>query len=246
MSRSHRVGRLDAAVRNNAHWCDIVCRAHGLTPVFSDHAWASARRTPELYPDAVTLRPGVSEHTLVDLIDTETPGGSIKDSFCDLELHHTGFSILLEAQWIVREPAAGPLAEPGDVRWVRVRDVASFRSWEAAWVASGGRPDVFVAALWNDPAVAVLVALIGENVVGGVVATTTGTTVGLSNFFSRSDDADVWLSCVAALSVRVPGAAIVGYESGEALERARRSGFSPLGPLRVWIAVPVEAATRAP
>jgi hypothetical protein len=126
-------------VRNNAHWCDIVCRAHGLTPVFSDHAWASAHRTPELYPDAVTLRPGVSAHTLVDVIDTETPGGSIKDSFCDLEVHHTGFSILLEAQWIVREPAAGPLAEPGDVRWKRrgLHQVAGPTCW---WPRCGTIP----------------------------------------------------------------------------------------------------------
>ena len=40
---------------------------------------------------------------------------------------------------------------------------------------------------------------------------------------------------VAAVSARFPGLPLVGYEHGDSLAAARRAGFSPIGPLRVWL-----------
>ena len=37
----------------------MVCRSHGIPNTFGKSAWCSARRTPQYYPDAVTLRPGI-------------------------------------------------------------------------------------------------------------------------------------------------------------------------------------------
>ena len=38
-----RYGRLAAA--NNAEWCDVVCRTHGLDPTVDGDAWTSRVRT---------------------------------------------------------------------------------------------------------------------------------------------------------------------------------------------------------
>ena len=100
--------RIQQAARNNAELCDIVCRTHGVTGVFVTDAWTSARRTPPLYPDAVTLEPGVVARDLLTRIDTR-PGCSVKDSFADLDLRAAGFTILFSAEWIYRPaPPAAP------------------------------------------------------------------------------------------------------------------------------------------
>ncbi|MET0423371.1 MAG: hypothetical protein ABW046_05825 [Actinoplanes sp.] len=98
--------RLAAAVRENAEWCDLYCRAHRL-PVSSDaKLWHTARRSPPYYPDAVTLDPATTEADVLGPIDSG-PGCSVKDSFATLDLTPYGFRVLFEATWIHR-PAGPP------------------------------------------------------------------------------------------------------------------------------------------
>ena len=52
---------LDAAVANNASWCDAVCRSHGYPGTFSSRLWASTRHRLRFYPNAITLHPRVTE-----------------------------------------------------------------------------------------------------------------------------------------------------------------------------------------
>jgi hypothetical protein len=40
---------LDAAVANNASWCDAVCRSHGYPGTFSSRLWASTRHRLRFY-----------------------------------------------------------------------------------------------------------------------------------------------------------------------------------------------------
>lgn len=42
---------------NNADWCGLVCRTHGIASEFNEEAWTAPTRLPPLYPDAVTLAP---------------------------------------------------------------------------------------------------------------------------------------------------------------------------------------------
>lgn len=92
-----------AAADNNARWCDLVCRSHGVPTAFQDGLWVATRRSPPLYPDAVTLRPGISVEAVLADIDAG-PGCSLKDSFADLDLAAVGFEELFGASWIAREP----------------------------------------------------------------------------------------------------------------------------------------------
>jgi hypothetical protein len=88
---------LTAAVEENATWCDVYCRVHGVTGVFGPRAWTSPSRTPEFYPDAVTLTPSATVADVLPLVDVSA-GCSVKDSFASL--NPPGFTLLFEASWL--------------------------------------------------------------------------------------------------------------------------------------------------
>ncbi|MFG1642288.1 hypothetical protein ACGFMK_18535 [Amycolatopsis sp. NPDC049252] len=93
------------AVAENASWCALVCGGGRFGP----RAWTSRRRTPDYYPDAVTLDPRATAADVLPLVD-DSPGCSIKDSFATLDLSVEGFAVLFDATWI----ACGPgVPEPG-------------------------------------------------------------------------------------------------------------------------------------
>ncbi|ONI83149.1 hypothetical protein ALI144C_16730 [Actinosynnema sp. ALI-1.44] len=218
-----------AAARNNADWCASVCRSHGITGTFSQTAWHSAERTPPYYPDAVTLHPDAVPGDVLPEIDTVTPGCSIKDSFATLDLTPDGFAELFTAQWIHR-PAGLPT--PPGPHAEQVTTAAHLRDWQAAWHGDADTPDIFRPELLRDPSVLVLAVHDGKDISGGAVLNRSSGVVGVSNLFGG----DIWSSVVAAAAEFFPGTPLVGYEHGDDLEPALASGFTVLGPLRVWVA----------
>jgi hypothetical protein len=86
---------------NNAVWCDTVCRTNGIAGEVTPHAWLSARRTPALYPHAITLSPAVAPDEVLAGIDCSR-WCSVKDSFADLDLADASFTVLFNARWIYR------------------------------------------------------------------------------------------------------------------------------------------------
>ena len=219
---------LRAAARNNADWCEAMCRAHGLRGEFRADAWTSADRSPPFYPDAVTLSEHADGGHLLRRIDVRRPGASVKDSYARLDLEPHGFAPLFDAQWIARDPQpAGP--RPA---WRRVRDEAELAQWERAW--DGGVDGLFLPALLEDPSVLVLAA---PDFTAGAVLSLGAGVVGVSNLFYGDQESDrVWRDCLIAASAYCPGLAVVGYEHGADLDAAERAGFTRLGPLRVWLA----------
>jgi hypothetical protein len=213
--------------RNNAEWCDAVCRAHGILGKFGVDAWTSTRRTPPLYPDAVTLRPNVDVEALLDGIDT-SPGCSVKDSYSDVDLSPAGFIVLFSAWWVYYEPG-----QRRSSSWTTVADEPSFRAWEWEWIAHGGAPDVLVPALIGSPGVAVLADVRDGEVVAGTIANRSDTVVGMTNNFTRDDNS--WDGCRDAIVARYPDVTIVAYETQEGLAFAQQSGFEPVAPMRVWV-----------
>jgi hypothetical protein len=120
------------AARANAEWCDIVCRSHGVAGTFESELWACAKRTPSLYPDAVTLAASASEELVLERVDT-SPGCCIKDSFGSLDLRRYRFRTLFVAVWI-HCPAGQPLRLPQpSLRWRRVMDPETLGRWEEGW-----------------------------------------------------------------------------------------------------------------
>jgi hypothetical protein len=220
------------AAVNNAEWCDAVCRTHGIGTDVDDRAWSSQTRTPPLYPDAITLVPDPSLPELLDRIDS-SPGCSIKDSYASLDLTGHGFRVLFDGEWIVRAPSI-PQSLPTGPGWTVVRDAGTFSAWEDAWRGGSGPRDVLRVELLRTESITVLAALVDGRIVGGAVLSRRAAVVGISNFFAE-DPSESWPGCLALVGALLPGATLVGYESGDALDVARTHGFDAVGPLRVWV-----------
>lgn len=160
--------------RNNAEWCDAVCRAHGISTVFGSEFWSAAERTPPYYPDAVTLTRDASADDLLRTVDNSA-GCSVKDSFACLDLESHGFTVLFEAHWIVRRPDQ-TINSP---QWTQMRTPDRLRDWECGFGSDG----LFPPALLADERIAIFAADDGDRVSAGCIANTTGRAVGLSNVF---------------------------------------------------------------
>jgi hypothetical protein len=224
------------AARNNAEWCDILCRTHGISGTFDADAWAAPRRTPPFYPDAVTLDPAADEASILERIDTVAPDCSIKDSFATLDLAPFGFELVHEAEWIYRDPQAAPSAGDPRARWRPVEDDAELVAWEAAWDVDGADLGLFTPELLSDPSVTILGGYAGTSIVAGAIVNRTGEVVGVSNLFAADGNVDdAWIGCLGYLDRAFAGSAVVGYESGDELAAAQRHGFRSVGRLRVWL-----------
>ncbi|MEU9159750.1 hypothetical protein AB0D29_05595 [Streptomyces sp. NPDC048424] len=232
---------LRRAALNNAMWCDAVCTAHGLAPQFDDaYVWLSTRRTPPLYPDAVTLDPETSAPSVLQWIDTDSPGCSVKDSFARLDLAGDGFEVLFEAQWIHRPAgSAAAVAASSGLEWSEVTGAEELAAWEGAWGGEEGTGP-FRPALLREGIVFLAGRAPGDaggRIVAGAVVSTGGGVVGVSNLFAGDGaPADAaWAGVLAAVAARWPDLDVVGYEGGADLDIAVRSGFTAIGPLRVWL-----------
>lgn len=244
---------LRSAARNNAAWCDAVCRTHGLDPVWDEGMWSSPVRTPTFYPDAVTLRTDVDPAVALAAVDLTSPGCSIKDSFDTLDLSGAGFTSLIEARWIHRRPGSAATTEGLTAEILHT--AADLGVWAAAWHgAPTPPPDIFRPALLADPEIRMVTVRRGETgvVVGGCALNRAAGVVGLSNVFvsdpDRSDpsggDPDrsapdrgvrIWSACIAIAAREFPGLDLLGYEADGDLESALAAGFRAIGPLRVWL-----------
>ena len=223
-----------AAARNNAEWCDLMCRAHGTGGTFGAHTWSTPVRSPRFYPDAVTLDAEARVDDLLTRVDTGT-GCSCKDSFASLDLTPAGFRVLFDAEWIFHPPApVAPSHEPST--WVRITDPGELSGWEAAWAGSDDAASLFHAEILDDPNVLVLCDRADGAIVDGAIFNRAANVVGVSNAFSCRGDLDAtWTGVTRAAHTYFPNEVIVGYESGADLAAARHHEFVALGPLRVWV-----------
>ncbi|MEV0583143.1 hypothetical protein [Nonomuraea sp. NPDC050310] len=222
------------AARNNAEWCDLMCRAHGRPGVFGERAWTNAHRTPVLYPDAVTLSPEARAEDVLPYIDLG-PDASVKDSFATLDLTGAGFRVLFEAQWIHREPRPAPTdlrARTGTpLEWEVARDV---REWERACFPMWPEGGLFLPSVLDEAVL--LCARIDGEIACGSVLNASEEVVGVSNVFASACDIDAaWAGTLALAADLFPGQALVGYEGADELAAPLAFGFTTTGPLRVWI-----------
>jgi hypothetical protein len=218
------------AARNNAEWCDLVCRAHDVLGAFGRDAWTTARRSPQYYPDAVTLDPRATGAAILDRVDASA-GCSVKDSFATLDLGPHGFRILFEAEWVGR--GARPASTHDAAGWHEVEDARELIEWQTA--GGSGAPSPIRPELLRDPNVVVLAGHRDRRVTAGAILNRGAGVIGLSNLFADAAGLDsAWNAAIGAATDRFPGVAIVGYESGDELAAAHRCGFVSLGALRVW------------
>jgi len=171
--------RVLAAADNNARWCDLICRLHGIPTATEPGYWVARRRSPDLYPDAVTLLPHAAAEDVLRLAD-DGPGCSVKDSFGTLDLAEWGFDEPFQAQWILREPLTSSAKFPST--WSVVETEEDL----AAWAAAHGTRDTFRRELVRDPSVRVLAAHGPHGLSAGAIAHRTPSCLGVTNVFTTS------------------------------------------------------------
>ena len=239
--------RVEQAARNNAVWCETVCRVHGTPGEFHDALWLNRHPVPRFYPNVVTLstQDGTAAQlaNIQALVATGLPGRwGVKDSFCSLDLAARGFQPLFEAMWLWRAPFQPlPNRAASGLHWTWVQSAPELAKWEMAWSGSPAnnpstqQPHLFLPALLANPEIVFIVAYQDQELVAGAIANHTDDVVGLSNVFVPSDDpVAFWAGCVAMAQERFPGVPMVGYERGPELASAQETGFEILQPLKVW------------
>ena len=236
--------RLEAAVHNNAAWCDTICRAHGGRCDFGNSAWLNRAKSPPLYPNMITLTPGPSRVHLASIKDLVAeqlpPGWSVKDSFASLDLTSMGFRVLFSAAWLDRDPTAGTKRNRALGVFV-IRRKSQFVEWQTQWdrssVNSGALASkLFSLQLLTIPDLAFIACHRDGEVVGGAVANRSAGVIGLTNVFHRDGEAlDVLDAVVGASLDRFGPLPLVGYLQPNELERWEHVGFVTIGRLRVWV-----------
>src|SRR6266478_3834742 len=134
--------RVEQAARNNAVWCETVCRVHGTPGEFHDALWLNRHPVPRFYPNVVTLstQDGTAAQlaNIQALVATGLPGRwGVKDSFCLLDLAARGFQPLFEATWLWRAPFQPlPNRAASGLHWTWVQSAPELAKWEMAWSGS--------------------------------------------------------------------------------------------------------------
>jgi hypothetical protein len=227
---------VSVAAQNNAEWCHLFCRTHGVVGRFQANCWSTPVRTPLYYPDAVTLLSEITIEQVLSGIDT-SEGCSVKDSFACLDLAAAGFRPLFRAEWIAREPVeARLLPRPS---WSALTTEEQLGEWEAAWGELPERSDFFRRSLLEDEAIGVLAGYNGDRIVAGAIANRSSTVIGLSNVFDVAGDLEsAWVGGAAAAAFLWGEMPTVSYDSGESLDAAHKAGFESIGELVVWLKAP--------
>ncbi len=208
----------------------LVCRGGG-TADATNGVWLVAGSPAPLFPDAVTLKGGVSAGQLVEVLSGRK-SCSVKDNYADVDLEPYGFSELFTAQWIGLTTAPTSSALTG---WTHFTERPELESWCAA----AELPEVLPVGLMQEPSVRVLGAYRDGRLAAGAVDNSSDTVVGISNVFQIGGDSlCVWHEVASVVARFFPGKPVVGYEHGPDLYAALAAGFSDLGPVRVWLRSP--------
>ncbi|MCX5578334.1 hypothetical protein [Kaistia terrae] len=226
------------AARNNADWCDAVCRAWGRPGEFSGSLWLNRHPVPRFYPNAVTLTPdnGEAQHAAVAMLATALDAGfAVKDSFAALDLVPLGLTPLFSATWIFRPP--GRPAPTGDdgLDWKVVSTPQAFDAWRAGWSGDDPAPSPFAPGLLQNSAITLIGGWRGDAVFAGAALNRSTAALGWSNVFGPAESSAACRAAALRFALDLAGERpIIGYEQGDALAQSLELGFQPAGPLTIW------------
>jgi hypothetical protein len=215
------------AVDASRRWYDDVFGLHGIPVRVRGGLWSALARPPPFHSAAKTLEPGLGADVAVRAVEA-LEHCSVADSFGDLELDRFGFDLLFEATWVHRAPLQHATdALPGG--WSLVATAASL----AEWCAGHDYEAVLPPRVLHHSSFRILGCRRDGRLVGGGVAHDGGGGVDVSNAWGVG--AARWDELVAAVSALHPGRELTGYAGGPELDAMLATGFTALGPQRVWI-----------
>ncbi|WP_282940943.1 hypothetical protein [Paenibacillus sp. RC67] len=220
--------QVDVAVLNNIIWCGIVCDTHEIAQTSKGHVWGLLSKAPIFYPDIITLNRNVTIEDVKDFIGTREIT-SIKDSYANLDMSSFGFKILLEAEWIYHAPVT-------DVELIHTSwRVITTEKDLLQWTFANGTENVIKSNLLQQKNVKMFIRE-HNGEISGFIANLGANAVGISNVFSADNAIEsLWIDITKIVSTEFPGLPMVGYEQSYDLTAALLSGWTSVGPLRVWI-----------
>ena len=227
------------AARNNAEWCDAVCRSWGRPGEFRPNVWLNRHPAPPFYPNAVTLTPDDdgSQRAALDALANELGTGfAIKDSFATLDLAPLGLAPLFSASWIARLPGNPvPAGDYNGLDWRIVSTPEAFDAWQSGWADEASTPSPFAATLLEDPAITLIGGWRGDTIVAGAALNRSAGAVGWSNVFVPDEAAPECRAGALRFALSLAGnLPLLGYERGDALAQSLALGFTACGPLTIW------------
>jgi hypothetical protein len=217
--------RLRCAIDASIGWYDDLCALHGTASMLADGLWSALGPPPPLHSAAVTVEDNVSAERVLERL-AQGPVGGVKDSFSTVDLGAAGWELLFEATWLHLPAPDVPATAPAG--WQEVRDVPGLQRWTSGHDTA----QVLLPGLLRSAHFRVLAKVEDERVVAGAVARLGSGIVDLSNVHGDGLD---WSELVGTVACIFPGRPLVGYEQGNDLAAALTSGFSAVGPLRVWV-----------
>lgn len=233
---SMRISKSKIAADNNADLCAAIFKANRLRFERDEVSLLCLDSSPLYYPSMVTLDPDATVEQRLRIERIYGQGSnvvSVKDSFACLDLSDLGFSTLLSASWIWREPITCTAPD----NWMLVDNSADLSAWHSAWrLNSANDLMVFPNECLNDPNLVFLMRKQGNTIEAGCLGNLSGEAVGLSNVFDNCvRDETTWGEAADALSAICDNRPIVGYEEGTRLTAARMARFDIVGELHILI-----------
>lgn len=218
--------RVEIAVQVSRRWYEDVFALHGLAARATPELWAAIDPPPRWHSAVKTLRPGVAVEAVLTAMSAHEHG-SVADSYGDIDLGSHGFTLLIDATWLYREPDSRR-RDTLPPAWSVVASETLLRDWNRQHDTEG----VLLPTMLTHPRFTILASHDGKTLTAGAVLHDTGFAVGLSNMWSSNEDVD-WDGLLLAVSVVHPDQPLIDYAADDAA-LFMAAGFQPLGPQRVW------------
>lgn len=220
--------RLRVAVDAGLGWYADLFALHGVPWHVDQGLWVAGGAPPPLHSHAVVAERGVQVDGVLRALEPWEVCG-FKDSFASLDASSTGMRVLFEATWVHRAPPGNGMA-PMPEGWIRVRTPTEL----ARWTDGHDTADILLPGLLDRGQFAVLARTLHRRIVAGAVARLCTGVAYVSNVHADPGHEVDWDELAHAVWSLYPGRALVGYEHGPELARARSAGFDAVGDLRVW------------
>jgi hypothetical protein len=218
-----------AAVDNNARWCDVVCRLHGIATEHGTSYWSAADSPPSYLPErghsATGSRCPPNREDACALCHRSGQGQLRRPRSHVTRLRNLVFSTVDDLP-----TSAADFTLPTGSAVLHSTD--ELEEWSLLF----GAPAVLSEGLLREPDVRLLALREAGRIVAGAVAHRSANVVGPSNVFGANvvSASDRWSELMQLASKCFPRVPVVGYERGDALAAATSAGFVPIAPLRVW------------
>ncbi len=227
--------RVVMAAHNNADLYRAVFASQGKRFDLRPSAFVALDPPPAYYSALTILSPGHAKEIAGELDRLSRQlGGEVgfKDSFCEFPPDRPDLHLLFEATWLFHPPMTG-IAEG----WRHVETAEALQQWEAAWKGNGSPTNgvMFGPTLLDHADIAFLAKRDGAAIVAGCIANLSADCIGLSNVFAVAEGREAFAEAARATAALRPDLPLVSYAHGAELDHALAEGFTPIGPLRVFL-----------